>query len=156
MDKPTLSGYVGRVREALAIVESLPPSSTGDCRSPLSLALTEARELQQLASWLTAHGPAMIAGITVTADGCGLRHIELTVDASGWPVARPTDGPTMFACARSSQLIGCVRAALASATAPAVLLDSIPAVERPTRFQPADAAAVLRALRSHSGSRRIT
>ena len=134
------------MNEALTLVEGLPPAIAADCLPALSLALAEASELQRLASWLLAQGPAEIAGIAVTADGCVLRHLSLSLDSAGWPITQPLDGQTMFASQHSSQILECVRAALAAAAAPAVLLETIPDRRCAMRIEPMDAAAILHAL----------
>lgn len=144
MAEPTLSGYVVRLGEALAIVEGLPPAIVGDCRPALSLALAETTDLAALARWLEAHGPTAIAGITPTAEGCVLRHLSLSVDSGRWPCLLPLDGPTPFASDRCD-ILKSYWAARSAATAPVVLLDTV-TVGSPTRLQPADAPAVLHAL----------
>ncbi len=137
---------VRRLQDILASVDRLPAALRAECRPSLTLALAEAVDLARLAGWLEAHGPAKIAGISVTADGCVLRHCLIGLDAAGWPTVRPLDGQTMFADACARRILECVRAALASATAPVVLLDAIPSDGCAMRLEPADAAAVLRVL----------
>ena len=148
---------VQRLQVILSSVDRLPAALRAECRPALALALAEAADLMQLASWLEAHGTAMIAGIAVSNEGCVLHHLRLAVDISGWPVAQPLDGQTMFSAPRACQIIECVRAALASAAAPVVLLDAVRldtvTEGSPARIAPMDAAAVLHALRRPSGRR---
>ena len=154
--KAMLREDVQRLQVILSSVDRLPAALRAECRPSLALALAEAADLMQLASWLEAHGTALIAGIAVSDEGCVLRHLRLAVDISGWPVARPLDGQTMFSAPASSasQIIKCVRAALASTTAPVVLLDAgrLDTVTEgsPARIAPMDAAPVLHALRAPS------
>ena len=142
------------MNEALALVEGLPRKFVADCLPALSLMLAEASELQELASWLLAQGPAEIAGITVTGEACTLCHLSLALDSSGWPTVAPIDGPTVFTSSSANQILECVRTALAAATAPAILLDRIPCRRRcAMKIEPTDAAAILHAL-LYVGARR--
>lgn len=153
--KSTVNVCVEGVREALALVEGLPRTFAAECLPALSLALAEVRELQQLASWLTAHGPAEISAISVAADGCVLRNLSLLNDSAGWPTVSTASGPTVFPamCATASQILMCIRAAYAAAAAPAVLLETIPTRRCAMRIEPTDAATILHAL-LYGGARR--
>lgn len=124
--------------------QRLPHDLQVDCRPALELALDEAIDLAELAQYLRAPEQAQIAGVQVTADGCVLGHFAVSVDAAGWPIIEPIDGPTVFA---GSDVLQCYRAARAAARAPVVLLDSSTSSDAPSRVAAIDAAVVLRALR---------
>lgn len=138
---------VQRLQVILSSVDRLAAALRAECRPSLALALAEAADLMQLASWLEAHGPAMIAGIAVSDEGCVLQHLALSVDQEGWPIAQSIDGPTLFSAARASEFLDCYLSASRAATAPVALLDGTTVRAAQERVTGTDAPAVLRAVR---------
>jgi hypothetical protein len=119
----------------------LPRDLGAECEPSVSYALSLAIDLAALAQALREPKQAKIAGVNVTADGCVLRHLIVQLDAAGWPIIEPIDGPTIFA---GSDVLQCYRAARAAARAPLVLLDHEPGKPRkPARVRAEDAAQVL-------------
>jgi hypothetical protein len=140
----TLGACLGRLHDALRAVARLPLDLRSECEPAVSYALGVTIDLAELAQYLREPEQAQIAGVQVTADGCVLGHFAVSVDAAGWPIIEPIDGPTVFA---GSDVLQCYRAARAAARAPLVLLDSSTSSDAPSRVAAIDAAVVLRALR---------